>query len=227
MFVSTDCLQLVSMDAIPGPESAIKRRLMASGEQLLADRGFNGVSMHEIAQSAKNKNRYAVQYHFGDMTGLIRAITDFRSRSINLRRQALLSIAEAKGQLSKLTTLLELLFLPIAEQVDDRQRHSHARIRIQYLTRLGYDRPADQFSAQVSAANGPTKYIMNRLATELELSETEIYDRIFLQLFVLYSSLIDRDSMLAQDGGAQPASLEVVLLRAIRMASAALSADLD
>ena len=48
--------------------------LMAAAERLYAERGLAGVSSRQIAEAAGQGNVTAVSYHFGDRTGLIRAI---------------------------------------------------------------------------------------------------------------------------------------------------------
>ena len=51
-----------------------RERLMMAGEDLMGQRGFDAVSLEEIAQQAKQRNKYAVQYHFGSRDGLYRAV---------------------------------------------------------------------------------------------------------------------------------------------------------
>lgn len=194
MFLVATSLNLVAMGDIPGPEQETKRRLIASAEKLLGERGFNAVAMHEIASTAGQSNKYAVQYHFGSMKGLIDALLDLRRRSVNERRQALLQEATDKGLLSNVRALLEILLIPMAEQIDDKGQHSHARLWLNYLTRHGYDRMADQFAMRVNADNGPTKRVMDQLGISLGLSEDEVYERLYLQTLVMLAALIDRDN---------------------------------
>jgi len=45
---------------------------------LFGERGSDGVSLRQISSAAGTANNYAVQYHFGDLLRLIRAITKKR-----------------------------------------------------------------------------------------------------------------------------------------------------
>lgn len=53
---------------------ATRARLIASAEQLFAERGVASVSLNEITRAAQQKNRNAVHYHFGSKEALVQAI---------------------------------------------------------------------------------------------------------------------------------------------------------
>jgi len=91
-----------------------RERLMSVGETLLGQRGFEGVSLEEIANTAQQKNKYAVQYHFGDRAGLAKAILHTRMVAIDGRR----SQALAAGVETDLQSLLRVYLAPIADQID-------------------------------------------------------------------------------------------------------------
>ena len=59
----------------------------------MSERGFNGVSLREIAQAA-GTNLGSVTYHFGTKEGLLAAIYDRHTRPMNERRLDLLAEAE-------------------------------------------------------------------------------------------------------------------------------------
>ena len=44
--------------------------------KLYAERGIDAVSLNEITVAAGQKNRNALQYHFGDRNGLLQAMVD-------------------------------------------------------------------------------------------------------------------------------------------------------
>jgi AcrR family transcriptional regulator len=91
-----------------------KQRLMTMGETLIGQHGFEGISLEEIANAAQQKNKYAVQYHFGDRAGLAQAILRTRVLEIDRRR----SQALAAGVGTDLPSLLMAFVAPIADQVD-------------------------------------------------------------------------------------------------------------
>ncbi|MFD0687494.1 TetR/AcrR family transcriptional regulator [Actinomadura fibrosa] len=74
-----------------------RERLLDAAERLYAERGIDGVSLREIVQAAGARNATAVQYHFGDRGGVIRAIFARHLPDVDARRHALLDAYEAGG----------------------------------------------------------------------------------------------------------------------------------
>jgi AcrR family transcriptional regulator len=64
--------------------------LISAGERLFAARGIDGVSLREIMREAGVRNASALQYHFGNRDGLVRAIMDKHASSVHIARGALL-----------------------------------------------------------------------------------------------------------------------------------------
>jgi AcrR family transcriptional regulator len=96
--------------------AATRERIVAAAEALFAARGVEDVSLIEIGKAAGQRNRSAVQYHFGDKAGLIHAILDKHTPGIEVRRHALL---DAMGSEPDLRHAVEALVLPIAEKLAD------------------------------------------------------------------------------------------------------------
>jgi AcrR family transcriptional regulator len=95
-----------------------RERIIRAAEQLFAERGLNGVSLREINRAAGQSNTGAVQYHFGDRDGLIRAVIDKHRRDSEPRRHALLDQYEAAG-VDDLRALAAALVLPAAAKLND------------------------------------------------------------------------------------------------------------
>lgn len=74
-----------------------RERLLDAAERLYAERGIDAVSLREIVQAAGARNATAVQYHFGDRAGIVRAILARHAPEIEARRHALLDAYEADG----------------------------------------------------------------------------------------------------------------------------------
>ncbi len=208
------------MDAIDGPETPSKRRLIAAGERLLGERGFDGPSLQDIALAAGNANKYAVQYHFGSKAGLVQAILALRLRWIDVRRSMLLAEAERQGLSSSIAALVEILYLPVAEQIDENGRHSFARFRLQYYTRPDYDRSIDDLHAPVP---GSVDEVKRRLIAGSAVDRAEVEERLHLLGSLLLAALVDRDNRSAHGHPAPP--VESVIVRATRIATRALLAD--
>ena len=66
---------------------ATRERIVAAAERLFAERGLDGVSLVEVGRAAGQRNRSAVQYHFGDKQGLVHAILDKHTPGIEARRK--------------------------------------------------------------------------------------------------------------------------------------------
>lgn len=83
---------------MPTLQTDARARLVSAAEQLFAERGIDGVSLREITRTAGQKNATALQYHFGDRDGILRAIVAKHDPEIEERRHALLDEIEAHEQ---------------------------------------------------------------------------------------------------------------------------------
>jgi len=96
-------------------DQSLADRLIDAAEMLYATHGIGGASLRQISASAGTANNYAVQYHFGDMGGLIRAVLEKRMPEIERRRAALLANTKTAGLLGDLRALNEVLYRPLIE----------------------------------------------------------------------------------------------------------------
>jgi AcrR family transcriptional regulator len=94
----------------------VRTRLLVAAEALIAERGLEGVSLREINSMAEVANASAVQYHFGDRAGLLRALVDRHHPAVEARRHALLDQYEADG-IADLRTLAGALVRPLAAEL--------------------------------------------------------------------------------------------------------------
>ena len=92
-------------------------RIVRAAERLFAERGIAGVSLREINREAEQHNTGAVQYHFGDRDGLLRALVDKHRYDSEPRRNALLEQYE-DGE-GDLRSLAAALVQPIAAKLND------------------------------------------------------------------------------------------------------------
>jgi AcrR family transcriptional regulator len=97
---------------------ATRDRLIAAAEQLFAERGVDGVSLREINRLAGARNAVAVQYHFGDRRGVVRAVNDKHYPEVEARRHAMLDEYEAHPE-SGLRALAGALVRPLAAKLAD------------------------------------------------------------------------------------------------------------
>lgn len=95
-----------------------RARIVAAAEELFAARGVDSVSLREINRAAAQANSSALQYHFGDRRGLLRAVVVKHKPGIDAGRHALLDQYEADGD-GDLRTLAGALVLPPASKLAD------------------------------------------------------------------------------------------------------------
>ena len=75
-------------------------RILRAAGRLLAVKGLEGVSLREITRSAGHRNTTALQYHFGDREGLLRALVELHVPRVSVRRHALLDHLTARGDVT-------------------------------------------------------------------------------------------------------------------------------
>ncbi len=85
---------------------------------MFASKGINGVSLREITRAAGQRNSSALQYHFGDRAGLVRAVVEKHRADTEPRRYALLDQYEAVGS-PDLDVLSAALVAPLAAKLSD------------------------------------------------------------------------------------------------------------
>jgi AcrR family transcriptional regulator len=181
-----------------------KQRLLETAERMLAEYGIEGVSLRQIGAATGEGNKSVIQYHFGDKAGLIREIILRRVETFEARRQQLLADATAKGSLADTRTLLEILFLPLAEAVDADGRHGYARFMAQFITRFQYqDGIAHPGWAPDSAATRAVTLLAERLPF---MTPPALRARINGVSALFLSALAERDAAVAHGENISPES---------------------
>ena len=74
------------MDNRQTRSEATQRALKSAAVKLIAERGIENVSIRDIVSAAGQKNESALQYHFKNLKGLIRAIHESREAEIQAKR---------------------------------------------------------------------------------------------------------------------------------------------
>jgi AcrR family transcriptional regulator len=95
-----------------------RERLIDAAEVLFAEHGISGVSLREINRAAGAKNAVAVQYHFGDREGIVRAINAKHFPAIDARRHAMLDEYEAQNK-DDIRALAAAWVRPLASKLED------------------------------------------------------------------------------------------------------------
>jgi AcrR family transcriptional regulator len=95
-----------------------RSQLISAAERLFAERGVDGVSLNEINRDAGQRNASALQYHFSDRAGLLKAVIDKHGPDVDARRDVLLQQYRDAGQ-ADLRALAAALVLPVAAKLSD------------------------------------------------------------------------------------------------------------
>lgn len=126
------------------PEPA-RQKLLDAALRLWAERGVAGTSLREIRLSAGQRNSGALQYHFGDREGVLRALLEREIPWLQQRRAVLLREA------NDLRSSAAVFVLPFAELATGDE---HQRQVVQFLSQLHDD--VSRSLADVVALLGPT-----------------------------------------------------------------------
>ncbi len=85
---------------------------MRAAEKLIANRGIENVSVRDIVTAAKQKNESALQYHFGNLQGLVRAIHREREGEVQAKRSELLERMGATTAAASLREICKVMVSP-------------------------------------------------------------------------------------------------------------------
>jgi AcrR family transcriptional regulator len=95
-----------------------RQALVAAAERLFADHGINRVSLREINRKSGARNAVALQYHFTDRDGIVRAVLAKHFPGVDQQRHQLLDAYQA-GPRTDLRQLSAALVLPLAAKLSD------------------------------------------------------------------------------------------------------------
>jgi AcrR family transcriptional regulator len=122
--------------------------LITAAERLLAAEGIDRVSLREISRASGARNAVALQYHFGDRAGIVRAVLDKHYPAVDHMRHQMLDAYEA-AQSHDLRDLATALVLPSAAKLSDADGGpEYLRMTAELL-----NRPRPSVSAQVDPAD--------------------------------------------------------------------------
>ena len=104
--------------------------MIDAAERLVAEHGLAGLTVQAVQEAAGQRNKSAVQYHFGSRQGLVDALLAARMAPPSRRRTAmLLALGAAPGT----RELVEVLVVPLIESVLARTPSYWARFLIQAI----------------------------------------------------------------------------------------------
>ena len=133
---------------------ATRERLILEAERLFGEKGIDGVTMRMICDAADQKFAGSVQYHFGDLEGMLYAVFEYREEQLQPQRQAILATMREQGLTGDLRHILRALFEPNFRMYADSGIISYMRCHAAYLAThrpRGVEHPVDRNSPATSA----------------------------------------------------------------------------
>jgi AcrR family transcriptional regulator len=92
-----------------------RERILAAAERLFAEHGVLGVSNRQVGEAAGQGNNFAVGYHFGTKTDLVRAVARRHGEPMERARARMLA---ALGPEPDLRDWLDCLVRPVTRHLD-------------------------------------------------------------------------------------------------------------
>lgn len=197
------------------PSAHIRRSLLEAGERLFARHGLDGISLRQISAAAGTRNNYAVQAHFGDADGLLRAIIEQRAVQIEMRRAEFLSQLVGLEQVS-IKQLFEAIYLPILDGSKPGEPAVFAQLNLLLLsTPRGWE-PLDEIFADKPVTRRALEMIM---AAMPHVEPAQAWRRVQYAGVAFLASAIGAYSVVDSDD-----FYRISIADALEMAAAALSA---
>lgn len=106
-----------------------RQKIIATAERLFAEQGVDAVSLNEITRESEQKNKSALNYHFGvdgadSKTNLLLAIIEKHEGVILQQRNAYIDDLIARKALS-IESLVRAFVYPLAAKLDDEDGGQH------------------------------------------------------------------------------------------------------
>ena len=105
--------------------------MIDAAERIAAEQGLAAMTVQAVQKAAGQKNKSAVQYHFGGRDGLVDALLRTRMASANERRTAMMLDL---GPDATTRDLVEVLVAPLVESVVSRKPSYWARFLVQAIS---------------------------------------------------------------------------------------------
>ncbi len=104
--------------------------MIDAAERIAAERGLAALTVQAVQEAAGQRNKSAVQYHFGGRQGLVDALVATRMATASERRTGMLLDL---GEGATVRALVEVLVVPLVESVLSRQPSYWARFLVQAI----------------------------------------------------------------------------------------------
>jgi AcrR family transcriptional regulator len=173
---------------VPRDSEETRARLIRAGERLFAEHGIEVVSLREITRVAGQRNATALQYHFGNRRGLVRAILAKHDPDVEAERHRMLDELETRSRVG-VRQWVQALVLPAAAKLADRDGgRDYLRIMAELM-----NRPDPRFDRQTLEDTRSSVNRWRKLVASLmpELAVNRLHRR-FTALRIMHFELARR-----------------------------------
>lgn len=193
---------------IPKEDDGTRERILRTAEQLFASRGFNEVSVRDLASEAE-VNIASIGYHFGGKVGLLSEVYRRNCEPMIAERLRGLEAAKMLPPSDRLPAIIEAFIRPALQQVHAERGDAFMRLR---AVLLGEN---SELLEELVAANfdkSSTAYIGALCELLPHLSKTDVCWRFHFLLGTLYYTARGPHRIIAfSDGQCDPTDAEAVI----------------
>jgi AcrR family transcriptional regulator len=166
-----------------------RERFVEAAQRLFAERSIDSVSLNEITVAASQKNRNALQYHFGNRDGLLQAIINQHApRVLQLRSHYLDQRAIEDTPPARLAALA--LVMPMVDYLEENPQAIHYIKILSQLAALNNDILNPSTRSTLSFQNDERlERVMREALAHLKPAEAK--RRIFLAVSFTFHGIAD------------------------------------
>jgi AcrR family transcriptional regulator len=163
-------------------------RFIEAAEELFSSRSIDSVSLNEITVAAGQKNRNALQYHFGSREGLLQAIIDRHAERVHQLREEYLDNQDKDSSAARVAA--RGLVMPLAQHIEEDPTGVHYVKILSQLAALNNQivNPASRSGLSFQREQGLSQSIKDAVA---HLPAEEAQQRLFLTLSITFHGLAD------------------------------------
>lgn len=166
-----------------------RERFIRAAQKLFAERSLDAVSLNEITTAAGQKNRNALQYHFGSRSGLIQAILDHHGERVATLRTRYIEGHDLDAW-SAAEAAARVLVMPLGEYLQDNPEGLYYVRMLSQLAALNspYTNPAANSDISFRQVPALEELLAKALA---HLGRTEARRRLFLVITINFHGIAD------------------------------------
>lgn len=166
-----------------------RERFICAAQRLYAERSIDAVSINEITVAAGQKNRNALQYHFGNRDGLLQAIIDRHAERVaELRREYLARTGMSSEAPAGIAA--RALVIPVATYLEENPEAIHYVKILSQLAALHNDILNPSSDSRLTFRND--KNLDNLVRRSIShLKPPEAQRRLFLAVSITFHSIAD------------------------------------